>query len=111
MPFTKSFILISIISVFLEIIFIFIEHFSYNKETPPIVKLINRSLMIICTVCATIILFVCLRICADMFIVGNIEKGVKMLVTSLVVAIGSYVLFVRRFIKTISNNNNHQNQK
>lgn len=98
MLFAPAFISISVISVFLEIIFIFIENFLCAKGTPAIIKFISRSLMVVCTICAAVILFICLRICIDMFMTGDIEKAVKMLITSLIAAIGGYILFLHRFI-------------
>ena len=94
----------SIISVLLEIVFIFVEHFSYDKGTPPIIKFLSRIFLIICTVCASIILFICLCVCVDMFLSGNVGDAVKMLIITLMVAIGSYIRFIHRFIQMLCKN-------
>ncbi|MCI5994548.1 MAG: hypothetical protein MRZ45_01155 [Blautia sp.] len=93
--------IVSMVAVCLEVALIFVEEFAYCEIVKRRIQIVSRVMMVVCTIFFLVLFGVCLWICVGLFLKGDIVAALKMVISSIIVAVGIYVLFVRRFLKSI----------
>lgn len=93
--------IVSMVAVCLEVALIFVEEFAYSEIVKRRIQILSRVMMVVCTIFFLVLLGVCLWICVGLFLQGDIVAALKMAISVIIVAVGIYVLFVRRFLKSM----------
>ncbi len=96
--------IVSMVAVCLEVALIFVEEFAYSEIVKRRIQILSRVMMVVCTIFFLVLLGVCLWICVGLFLQGDIVAALKMAISVIIVAVGIYVLFVRRFLKSMKRN-------
>lgn len=90
------------VTVLLEFVLLCIVDFSDAPGVSKLTKIVSRVLMAFCVILYLGILVICGLAAFDSFKSGQIEVGIKLLITIIVVAVCVYVLLIRKFIKILS---------
>lgn len=86
-----------------EFILLCAADFSYAKGANRPLQIASRVLMILCILIYLGIIALCGIVALDTFRTGDATTGIKLLVTTILVAGCVYVLFIRKFIQWLAN--------